>query len=81
VARKKEERIEFRCTETLYNFLEQQQEQMSEQMGTHVPLSEVVRRMLTVFMYLHMSPGADLGDITRHSVDLEDYLGDVDDLS
>jgi len=77
VARKKEERIEFRCSETLYSFIEQQQNKMEEQMESHVPKSEVVRRMITVFMYLEMSPGAELDNVTDHAATFESFLQDL----
>jgi len=74
VPRKKEESLKVPMSETLYNFVESEQEKMMDQLGEHVSRAEVVRRILNVFMYLHMSPSADLNKIVKHTNKFEEFL-------
>jgi len=74
MARSKEESLRIPMEETLYNFIDREKEQMQKELGRHISKAEVARRMLNVFMYLDMSPQADLGKIVTHASQFEDFV-------
>jgi len=71
---KKTERVEFRLEESTYNFIDSLRKSMEEEKQEHIPMSEVLRKIITTFELLNTSPKADLTEITMHAAKFQEYI-------
>jgi hypothetical protein len=71
---KKTERVEFRLEESTYKFIDNLRKSMEEERKEHIPISEVLRKIITTFELLNTSPNADLTEITMHAAEFQQYI-------
>jgi len=58
----------------LHMYIEKKAEQLSDEVGEHIPKSEVVRKILNAHLYLEMSPTFSMSSALTQAKGIEEGL-------
>jgi len=67
-------RISLRAGPMLHTYIEKKAQQLSKEVGEHIPKSEVVRKILNAHLYLEMSPTFSMNSALMEAKGIEEGL-------